>query len=60
MHPFEALYDIKPPQLALGPYQQTNVVAVEELVQERHQMDLLLKGYLGQARVSMKFYADHT
>lgn len=29
MSPFEALYGIKPPQLALGPYQQTNVAEIE-------------------------------
>lgn len=39
---FEALYGIKPLQLALGPYQQTNIAALEELLQERHKMGHLL------------------
>lgn len=55
MSPFEALYGIK---LAWRPHQQTNVAAVEELVQERHHMDLLLNEYLVQARARMKFYVN--
>lgn len=58
MSPFEALYGIKPPQLALGPYLHTNVAAVEEYVAERQAMDRKIKDNLQQARARMKIYAD--
>lgn len=33
---FEVLYGFKPPRLALGPCLQSNIAAVEEILQERH------------------------
>ncbi|KAL2504192.1 RNA-directed DNA polymerase [Abeliophyllum distichum] len=56
--PFEALYGILPPQLALGPYQQTNLAAVEDWLQERYMMNKQLKECLIQASARMKHYAD--
>lgn len=56
--PFEVLYGIKPSQLALGPYQQSNVTAVEELLQERSKLDQKLKENLSQVRARMKQYAN--
>lgn len=58
MTPFEALYGNKPPQLALCPYQQTNIAAVEELLQERRRIDQLVTENLAQAGVWTKQYAD--
>lgn len=58
MIPFEALYGLQPPQLALGSYQQNNIAAVKEILQERHRMDQLLRENLAQARARMKHYAD--
>ena len=56
--PFEALYGFPPPHLALGPYQQTKVASVEEVLQERYQMDKKFRESLVQARSRMKFSAD--
>ena len=50
MSPFEALYGIPPPQLALGPYLQTRVVAVGDYVKERQQIDNMLKQNLRVAQ----------
>ncbi|XP_027075844.1 uncharacterized protein [Coffea arabica] len=58
MTPFEALYGLSPPQLALGPYLQSRVAAVGEYVQERQQIDNILKQNLKQAQERMKRYAD--
>lgn len=58
MSPFETLYGIKPPQLALGPYLQTNVTIVETYVQERKIMDKLLKKSVTQVQAQMKHYPD--
>ncbi|XP_022844621.1 uncharacterized protein LOC111367792 [Olea europaea var. sylvestris] len=58
MTPFEALYGIKPPQLSLDLYQQSNVAAVEELLQHRYQLNQQLKENLAQAGAKMKLYAD--
>lgn len=55
---FEAFYGIKPPQLALGPYQQINVAAVEELLQERWRINQNLRENLAQARTRIKLYID--
>ncbi|KAL2497365.1 Uncharacterized protein Adt_22915 [Abeliophyllum distichum] len=58
MTPFKALYEISPPQLALGPYQQTNIASVDSLLQERQRIDQQLRENLAQARARMKTYAD--
>lgn len=58
MTPYETLYGLKPPQLALGPYQQCNVAAVEEMLHERHKMDQLLKENLPPTKARMKHYTD--
>nr|XP_027091852.1 uncharacterized protein LOC113712566 [Coffea arabica] len=58
MTPFEALYGIPPPQLALGPYLQTRVAAVGDYVKERQQIDNMLKQNLRVAQERMKKYAD--
>ncbi|XP_071912260.1 uncharacterized protein [Coffea arabica] len=58
MTPFEALYGLAPPQLALGPYPQSRVAAVGEYLRERQQMDNMLKQNLKQAQERMKRYAD--
>ncbi|KAL2506023.1 hypothetical protein Adt_05079 [Abeliophyllum distichum] len=42
----------------MGPYQQTNVAAVDDLLQERYKMDQKLRESLAQARARMKHYAD--
>ncbi|KAL2476044.1 Uncharacterized protein Adt_36780 [Abeliophyllum distichum] len=42
----------------MGPYQQTNVDAVDDLLQERYKMDQKLKESLAQERARMKHYAD--
>ncbi|XP_022841853.1 uncharacterized protein LOC111365530 [Olea europaea var. sylvestris] len=56
--PFEALYGIPPPQLAMGPYQQTSVSMVEDILQKRYKMDQQLKENLAQARSRIKMYAN--
>ncbi|KAL3530063.1 hypothetical protein ACH5RR_009385 [Cinchona calisaya] len=58
MTPFEALHGFKAPQLALGPYLQTNVAAVEEILKERIKMDRLLKENLAKAKSRMKHFVD--
>ncbi|XP_027099321.1 uncharacterized protein [Coffea arabica] len=58
MTPFEALYGIPPPQLALGPYLQTRVAAVGDYVKERQQIDNMLKQNLRVAKERMKKYVD--
>ncbi|KAL2491373.1 Uncharacterized protein Adt_27001 [Abeliophyllum distichum] len=55
---FEALYGIPPPQLSLGPYQITNIAAVENIVQRRQEIEHQLRKNLAQARARMKLYAD--
>lgn len=59
MTPFEALYGTKPPQPSLGPYQQSNVALVEELLQQRYKLNQQLKENLSQPTAKMKFYADN-
>lgn len=58
MTPFEALYGIKPPQLPLVPYQQISNTSMKEMLQERHEMDRILKENLAQASARMKFYTN--
>ncbi|XP_022846402.1 uncharacterized protein LOC111369155 [Olea europaea var. sylvestris] len=45
------------PKLALGPYQQTNIASVEDILQERQKIDKMLKENLAQANARMKHYA---
>lgn len=58
--PFEILYGYKPSQLALGPYLQTTVQGVEELMTTRQQMQHDLKLILQQAQDRMKAAADRS
>ncbi|XP_022860937.1 uncharacterized protein LOC111381393 [Olea europaea var. sylvestris] len=58
MIPFEALYGIQPPRLALRPYQQIDVTAVDNLFQKRHKIDHILQGNLAQFKARMKLYAN--
>lgn len=53
---FEALFITKPPQLALGPYQQISNIPANVMLQERHKMDRVLKENLAHASARMKFY----
>nr|XP_027069090.1 uncharacterized protein LOC113694467 [Coffea arabica] len=60
MSPFEALYGMAPPQLALGPYSHSKVAIVEDHLKERQRMDEILKRNLQEAQDRMKFYADQS
>ncbi|XP_027169436.1 uncharacterized protein LOC113769165 [Coffea eugenioides] len=55
---FEALYGTKPPQLALGPYEQAKVATVGDYLKDKKQMDELLQYNLKTAQERMKKYAD--
>ncbi|KAK6143372.1 hypothetical protein DH2020_023720 [Rehmannia glutinosa] len=58
MTPFEALYGYKPQHLALGPYLQSHVLGVEELLQDRQAIQHHLTSHLQQAQHRMKTAAD--
>ncbi|XP_027067557.1 uncharacterized protein [Coffea arabica] len=58
MSPFEALYGIPSPQLALGPYTHPKVATVEDHLKDRQKLDELLKRNLQEAQDRMKLYAD--
>nr|XP_027118561.1 uncharacterized protein LOC113735771 [Coffea arabica] len=58
--PFEALYGIPLPQLAVGPYLQTRIAAVGDYVRERQQIDSMLKQNLKTGQEMMKKYADES
>ncbi|XP_071902636.1 uncharacterized protein [Coffea arabica] len=57
MSPFEALYGIPPPQLALGSYSHSKVATMEDHLKDRQRIDELLKKNLHEAQNRMKMYA---
>ena len=58
MSPFEALYGMAPPQLALGPYSHSKVATFEDHLKDRQMMDDLLKRNLPEAQDRLKLYAN--
>jgi len=53
-----ALYGYKAPQLPMGTPPKSNVEAVNQVLQERHQINLKLKEQLHKAQDRMKKLAD--
>ena len=58
MSPFEALYGMKPPQLALGAYSHSKVATVADHLQERQRIGELLKKNLEEAKNRMKVFTN--
>lgn len=58
MTPFEALFGYKPIPLPLGPYMDSMVPAVSNMVQERSRISSCIKEHLAKAQQRMKHYAD--
>ena len=58
MTPFEALFGYKPTPLPLGPYLDSVVPTVTDMVQERSRISSYIKEHLAKAQQRMKHYAD--
>ncbi|XP_016578798.1 uncharacterized protein LOC107876371 [Capsicum annuum] len=56
--PFHALYGYDPPQIPMGPYTDTPLQLVQDLIHQRVQFQQVLKDHIVQAQARMKWYTD--